>query len=651
MADERSQSLFYFRNAAPRQVENYETAARWFEHRLAPLLPLQLPPELDRFVERQVKSEDAIGVIQQALMANQPVAIAGQAGVGKSTLAIHLAHQLQPQFPDAQLYLNLRGQDAQPIQPIQALGYFLRSCGVEAESMPAELAGRSQLLQLCLASKRTLILLDNAADETQVRSLIPRGVVCAVLITSRKRLTELPETTLIDLAELSEPAALELLLPDVGAADLQADPKLSLSAVNLCNRLPLALCLFGKLFQQQSRPDFSRLDFKATVERLSQERQRSKQLHLSHADVRGCFILSYEQLTDSAARLLRLLGLLSEATFSLPLAAVLLEVKPEAAQPIVQELVAFRLLQPATGDRYRFTHDLIRLLARGQLAVEESAEARQVARLRVCHWLLGTAKQMDLGLSPAAASQMAIVLTRRSRQASAQEQAISASALHWFATERLNLLTAVEWANQAGAWSLVFQFAEVLMAFFRLHQQWTDGERIDALALEAARQIGDRPQIASLLNNRGNAYFHQRQWQKARECYEQSLALSAELREKSGLNSEVGEAEVSASQAVQTDQGADRNPDPSPYLPYAQTLVNLGTLYLQEGDLDKAASLWHSALTSLPPDSQAQQQIKKWMQAIDRTLLQQAVGSESDRVAAPSRWQSIGEAFKRWLVE
>ena len=631
MAGERSQFLFYFRNAAPRQVETYETAARWFERPLPAILSLQqLPPDLERFVQRQVKSEDAIAVIKQALLDNPIVAIGGQAGVGKSTLAIHLAHYLQPQFPDAQLYINLRGQDAQPIQPIQALGYFLRSLGVAATAMPADLAERSRLLQQYLSNKRTLILLDNAADEAQVRSLIPGGNACAVLITSRKRLTELLDTTLIDLAELSESAALELLQLEVGAEDLQADPKLSMSAVNLCNRLPLALSLFGTLFQQQARPGFARPGFarpvfKAAVERLSDERQRSKQLRLSHADVRGCFNLSYDLLTSSAARLLRLLGLLSETTFSLPLATVLLEAEPEVTQAAVQELVGFQLLQPVTGDRYRFTHDLIRLLARGQLAVEESAEARQAARLRVCQWLLDHAKRMDLGLSSAAAAQMAIVLNRRNRPSPALEQVIVATALHWFETERLNLLTAIEWANQAGAWNLVFQFAEVLMSFLKLHQHWADWEHVNALALESARQIDDRPQAASLLNNRGNAYFCQSQWQKARESYEQSLVLSAEL------------------------QASDLQADGKLYLPYAQTLVNLGTLYLQEGDLEKAASLWQTALTSLPSDSQAQQQLRKWMQSIDRPLWQQI--NSGDRTATPSRWQSIGEAFRRWLIE
>jgi tetratricopeptide (TPR) repeat protein len=638
MAGERSHSLLYFRNAAPRQVENSETVARWFEQRPAPVPSLQqLPRELDRFVGRQVRSEEAIAVVKQALLSQQVVAIGGQAGVGKSTLAIHLAHQLQPQFPDAQLYINLRGQDAQPIQPMQALGYFLRSWGVEAEAMPVDLAGRSQLLQLCLSSKRTLIVLDNATDEAQVRALIPSGVACVVLITSRKRLTELPETALVDLTELSEATALELLQQDIGTEALQTDPKISLSAVNLCNRLPLALCLFGKLFQPPRR-----LAFQAVVERLSEERQRSKQLHLSHPDVRGCFILSYAQLTDSAAQLLRRLGLLSEATFSLPLTAVLLEVELELARSMSQELVGFGLLQPVGGDRYRFTHDLIRLLARGQLAVAESAEERQAARLRICQWLLDGSKWMDLGLSPAAASQIAIALTRRSRQSlmfqehpPVQEQTIIAIALHWFEAERLNLLTAVEWAHQAGDWDLVFQFAEVLMGFFKLHQHWTDWERISALALEGARQLGDRPQAASLLNNRGNAYFCQSQWQKARECYEQSLALSAELRQTL--------LQDAASQATPTDVAE--------YLPYSQTLVNLGTLYIQEGEPEKALSLWQSALSSLPPNSQPQQQLKKWMQSIDRTLSQQIAGSDRDRLASPSRWQSIGEAFRRWLIE
>ncbi len=617
MAGERSRPLLYLRRSVPRQVENYETVAHRFDSAKQPLTTSpslhQLPPDLRRFVGQQEKQEKAIAALKQATISSQVVVISGRAGIGKSTLAIHVAHQIQPQYPDAQLYINLRGHDAQPLQPAQALAHFLRSWGVSEAAMPVDLEERSQLFQLHLSSRRTVLLLDNAADEAQVQSLIPVGVACAVLITSRKRLIELPEllpnTTLIDLTELSESDALALL-QEAEFEEVQSEPDVSMSAVNLCNRLPLAVCTLSCLLRQ------GQLGLKAAVEQLGQERRRSKQFHLSHSDIRGCFVLSYKQLTPTAAHLLRLLALLTESTFSLALAAVLLKSSPETAGVAIQELMRFCFLKAEAGDRYCFTHDLIRLLARGQLAVEESTEARQTARQQICQWLLGKAKQIDLGLDADIAARTALVLSRHSRlPLPAQTQKVTASALHWFETERLNLLTAVEWAHQAEAWEMLIQFAEVLMAFFELRQYWADWERVDRLALEAARKLNDPLQTASLLNNRGNAYALQQERQKARDCYEQSLALL--------VNSPT---EATAEQR----------------LFHSQTLVNLGILFAQEGHLEKTVSLWSAALTAVSPEEQ--RQLKKWLQSVDRPLLQQALSYDRDTTPR-SRWQRLVRRF------
>jgi len=645
MAGERSGYQLKFHRSTQRRVEDqsaedYERLARFIESRVPQVLSLrQIPPDIDHFIGHQDPFDDAIALLKQAdlpgLRSPIVLAIAGRAGVGKSTLAIHIAHQIHRTFADAQLYVNLRGNDPQPLAPCDVLASFLRAWGIPDASIPEGLEERSQLFQLCLAEKRTLILLDNAEDEAQVRPLLPMHGVCAVLITSRKRLIKLlpelspelsPESpsellniTLIDLAEMSEIAALELL-QKFAPVSVQAEPDVAMSAVNHCSRLPLAICTFGHLLRSQ--PD---MPLREAVEQLAEVRSRSKQLHLSHADIRANFMLSYRQLDPTAARLLRLLGLLVESSFTLTLASVLLESTLDTARDAIQPLVTLHLLEPVGGDspagrhnqRFRFVHDLIRLLVRGQLAMEESAEDRQAVRLRVCQWYWNAVRKMNLGLEPATREEIARVLSRRSRQSLVVlEQKVLSSTLSWFADERLNLLTAVEWAYQAEDWEQVIALAEATVSFYDIHQCWADWERTHNLALDASRQLNDRAQ-AAVLNNLGNAYLRQRQWDKAKEHYEQSLSRLATLPDR---------------------------------LWEAETGVNLGILYIQQEQFEKAVMLWHMALTKLP-DTAAQRSLRQWMQGVNKRVMQQAIDYERDRQPSQGLLQSVKAAVKRFIFE
>src|SRR5262249_51222189 len=169
----------------------------------------------------------------------------GKAGVGKTALAVHVAHQMRPDFPDGQLYVNLRGAEAQALAPAEVLGRFLRALGVEGQCLPEDPESRARLDRSWRAGRRVLVVLDNAADEAQVRPLLPAGAGNAVLVTSRARLAGLTLAEVIDLGVLPVGQAVELLGKIVGAGRVAAEPTAAAQIAALCGYLPLALRIVG----------------------------------------------------------------------------------------------------------------------------------------------------------------------------------------------------------------------------------------------------------------------------------------------------------------------------------------------------------------------------------------------------------------------
>jgi hypothetical protein len=172
-------------------------------------------------------------------------AMAGKAGVGKTALAIHVAHQLRELFPDGQLYVNLHGAEPHPVEAAAVLARFLRSLGLDGAMIPVDQDEREALYWACLADRRVLVVLDDAASEAQVRPLLPGTSGCAVLITSRARLVGLEGARLLDLEVLQTGQAVELLARIVGAGRVAAEPDAAAAIVDYCGRLPLAVRIAG----------------------------------------------------------------------------------------------------------------------------------------------------------------------------------------------------------------------------------------------------------------------------------------------------------------------------------------------------------------------------------------------------------------------
>ncbi|MGH8897101.1 MAG: BTAD domain-containing putative transcriptional regulator [Egibacteraceae bacterium] len=271
--------------------------------------PFQIPPDISDFIGRQAE----LAALRARLLAVVPEpgpavaisAIDGKPGIGKSALAIHLAHAVAAQFADGVLWVNLRGAESEPLTPAQVLGQFLRALGVPDQQIPGDLDAAVASYRSALAAKQVLVVLDNAASAAQVRPLLPSNPSCAVLITSRAPLADLEEAAPLTLDLLTETDAVALLARLAGQERVDTDSASAAQVVRQCGLLPLAVRIAGA--RLRTRPHWPLATF---VFRLADERHRLSELAVGELAVRSSFLLSYRGLKTAEARMFRLLGLL-----------------------------------------------------------------------------------------------------------------------------------------------------------------------------------------------------------------------------------------------------------------------------------------------------------------------------------------------------
>ncbi|WP_446666236.1 BTAD domain-containing putative transcriptional regulator [Flexivirga sp. B27] len=360
-------------------------------------VPAELPPADNSFTGR-TGDLDAIGkdLAGARGRAVPIVALAGAGGVGKSALAVQAAHNVASEFPDGQLYLNLRGATPgeRPLGVWEALDRLLRSLGDADFETPRDVAEASTRLRTLTAGRRLLVVLDDAVDETQVRALLPGGTQSAALVTSRTVLTGLDGTISHQLGALTQPDSVTLLARVAGAARIAAEPAAADRLAELCDCLPLALRIAGgKLVR---RPHWSVSDL---VRRMSDEQRRLDELEVPDRAVRTSFEVSYADIQPKPARLFRLLGLLPGPDAGVSVAAVLADCTEREAEVTLDQLVDAQLAESRTPGRYRL-HDLLRLFAREEAEKSEPEEVRDEAVRRALEWYLGTGLSAELHQSP-----------------------------------------------------------------------------------------------------------------------------------------------------------------------------------------------------------------------------------------------------------
>ncbi|MGW1055308.1 BTAD domain-containing putative transcriptional regulator [Streptomyces sp. NPDC002521] len=401
--------------------------------------PAQLPATVPDFTGRSAFVKELGGVLSTAEGRVMAVsALAGIGGVGKTSLAVHVAHQARAAFPDGQLYVDLQGAGTRVAEPETVLGSFLRALGIADSAIPDSLEERSALYRAVLDGRRVLVLLDNAEDAAQVRPLLPGTAGCAALVTSRVRMVDLAGAQLVDLDVMSPDEALSLFTKIVGEERVAAERGAALDVVAACGFLPLAIRIAASRLAARRTWTVSVLAAK-----LADERHRLDELQAGDLAVKATYELGYGALEPAQARAFRLLGLADGPDISLAAAAALLDLPVDETEDLLESLVDTSLLESAAPGRYRY-HDLVRLYARACAERDEQPPSeRDAAMSRLLDFYLATAAAVYAIERPGDQLVEDLESTVRPGLRFAGESA----ALDWLYSEAACLLACVRQAN------------------------------------------------------------------------------------------------------------------------------------------------------------------------------------------------------------
>ncbi|MTD54581.1 AfsR/SARP family transcriptional regulator [Amycolatopsis pithecellobii] len=478
--------------------------------------PRQLPPDVDHYTGRHEHLDTLAGLFGTGDRVPAVVAITGKPGLGKTALAIRAAHRLASRFPDGQLFVDLHGAGARPRDPAEVLARFLRDLGVASTDLPASLEERIGMFRDRSATRHILVVLDNAADEEQLRPLIPGNPECGVLITSRRRLTGLDLRGLIDLDGLADADALALL---TGLAPWVADAPREAAGeiVRLCGGLPLALRIVGA--KLRSRPHQTVADLAA---RMADERDRLDELVGGDREVRASFLLSYAGLEADQQRAFRLLAALPDTGFAAWAAAVALGGDLRTTERLLESLVDVNLLECGRGEftatRYHF-HDLIRLYAREKLSPPDRAAVW--SRLTDVYLYLGKRADARLefgGLHRFTPPPLALDAPRLLAD-------VDRNAPAWLADEHASIVHAVELSAAAGDDATTCRLSATVAAFLELRAQWSDLKRVAELSHAAATRMDSPYWTAYALFALGLAARETRDFVTSERSFKDGLAV------------------------------------------------------------------------------------------------------------------------------
>ena len=499
-----------------------------------PLVPRQLPADVVGFIGRTAELaalDRLLGQVGPPTAAVVISAVSGTAGVGKTALAVHWAHRVADEFPDGQLYINLRGYDPdKPIQAAEALEGFLRALGVEGSAVPRELADRAARFRTLLAGRRMLLLLDNAHSVGQVRDLLPGTGSCLVLVTSRDSLPALVArygANRINLDVLSSDESIALLRRLIGAR-VDAEPGPAANLARQCAWLPLALRIAAELAAALHRTALADL-----VSDLGDAGRRLDLLDAGEDEytaVRTVFSWSYRHLAVDTARAFELLGLHPGRYIDTYAAAALNGTDVAGAHRLLDALSRAHLIDE--NDRGRFSmHDLLRAYVQEQVAEHPEWE-RDAALTRLLEYYVHAA---TAAVRIAFPNSQPGAVGPGGGLAPLPALAGPAEARAWLDVERPNLVSAAAAAAAAGSPSHATALAAVLARYLDAGAHYTDAALLGAVALRAGRASGDRSAQGSALTLLGAAYRRLGRYHEALAHHEEALAIHRELGDRAGI--------------------------------------------------------------------------------------------------------------------
>jgi DNA-binding SARP family transcriptional activator/Tfp pilus assembly protein PilF len=487
--------------------------------------PSLLPADIASFVgrRRELGRLDELRRSHTAATAMVISAIAGTAGVGKTALAVRWAHRIRSDFPDGQLFVNMRGYDPeQPLTAADALAGFLRALGVRGQDIPATLDDRAARYRSELAGRRMLVLLDNAASVQQIRPLLPGTPGCLVIVTSRDSLTglvALNDAQRLELDLLSADEGIALLRELVGSR-VEAEPEAAGQLVALCARLPLALRLAAELAAVRPSVGLGRL-----AAELADHQRRLDLLDAqddARAAVRTVFSWSYRHLSTDAARVFRLLGLHPGPHVDVHAAGALTGAGTDRTGPLLTTLGRAHLLQPVGADRWAM-HDLLRAYAAELAATEESQVARRTALGALFGHYMRAVLTATAAIGPAGP-----------REEPPAGRGDAASGWAWLDAERPNLVAVCGHCAAHGWDDYAISLAGALSHYLDAGGHFSDAELVHGHACAAAARTGNAAAHARALANLARAYRRQGRLDRATDTYQRALALYAQLADRTG---------------------------------------------------------------------------------------------------------------------
>lgn len=493
---------------------------------------LELPADLADFTDREDEFGSLCNILRRAANRSNiaaPIAvISGKAGVGKTALAVHIAHRLPDLFPDGEIYVDLRGSDERPVEPAELLGELLIELGVEPGTVPKSLDERVRRFRREMSSRRMLLLLDNAASEAQVRPLIPGSHQSATMVTARRSLAGLEGASTIELEVFDGVAARELLDKIAGKDWVGSDAKAVDDIVRLTGRLPLAVRIAaGRIAQRRLQP------LSDLAARLSSERDRLNELTLGDLEVRATFMSSYQLLDPWAARVFRALSVFNVPDFPCNLVRHVLSCDNKEAERAVKELLEAQLLEVAglspAGELHFRYHELIRVFAR-DLLIEESVVERAMILKRGVETYGRWLGEAELRLVATDVHRLPMPHhTGIERVDETAGEGVPGDPLAWLKYERHALLGILEQSFAEGLHGQTCLIAERLSACAESRLLWDDWRRGLEIAHLAAKRMGDKVREARILFHAGDAFLIQEQFDEAREHLEECLEIFAEL--------------------------------------------------------------------------------------------------------------------------
>ncbi|MYS39200.1 tetratricopeptide repeat protein [Streptomyces sp. SID4920] len=496
--------------------------------------PQQLPASTSDFV-----ADDAqLAALEKALTGGRErkavglAVITGKPGTGKSTLAVNLAHRLaETGFPDGQLYCDLRGTGT-PATTLEVLGRFLRALGIPGQLIPESLDERAEMYRTRLASRRVLVVLDDAASESQVQRLLPGSRDCAVLVTSRARLTALPGAHRVELDVLDEERALKLLSRIIGEERVEGEAASAEALVRTVGRLPLALRIVAA--RLAARPHWT---LASMVHRLANERHRLDELAHGEMTMRASLSLTYNGLAAEDRGLLRLLSMARTPTLPGWLAGALLDDDRPVPSDLLEPLVDMQMLdvvgvERTGGYRYQF-HEIIRVYAREQLAAQDTPELRREALVRMAGGWMYLAQEAHRKLYGGDFTVLHGDAPRWAPPPSCTEELLT-DPLAWFDAEQGALCGMVEQAADEGLHDVSWNLATTLVTLFEVRGHYDLWEQTHVRALAAVRKAGNLRGTAAVRASLGSLYMSRNEFDMARQALSSALDVFQALDEPQG---------------------------------------------------------------------------------------------------------------------